>query len=147
MKNQYKKPVMVAETFTPNNFVSSCDWWKAETTGTPAIYYHDEDKDGKYDQGEEFTVNSPSPFYFKYSECDDYINIVDDKPISLKKDVKDSFYYNGKYDNNKYYNGSNNAYHYTGSIYEVVGYPSKGAASSATYCYTSANLTCTKAAS
>ena len=146
MKNQYEKPVMVAETFTPNNFVSSCDWWKAEATGTSATYYHD-DGNNNVESGEDFTVNDPSIFYFKLSDSSDYINIVDGEPKSLKKDVKDSNYYTGHYDNGKYYKGANNAYHYTGSIFEVVGYPSKGAASSATYWYTSSSLTCTKSAS
>lgn len=151
MKNQYEKPVMVAEAFTPNNYVSSCDWWKAEATGTSATYYHD-DGDNNVESGEDFTVNAPSIFYFKLSESSSYITQgADGNPSSLSKDVNDKINYYTDYvkHGNKYvYNHPNGTnYLYTGHIYEVVGYPSKGASTSATYWYTSSSLTCTKSAS
>ncbi len=152
MKNQYEKPVMVAETFTPNNFVSTCDWWKAIASGlSSATYYHD-DGDKTVESGEDFTINSPSEFYFKLSDSSTYITQnADGRPTALSNNVNnDNNYYTKYYSHAHDYvyvlpNGTHSRY--TSPIYKIEGYLSKNSSSKSTYWYTSPNLAFTKSAS
>ncbi len=139
MKNQYEKPVMVAETFTPNNFVSSCDWWKVETT--LSHYFYDSNTNGYYSSNEE--IVNITPIYFQYSKNENNMTIINDD-ITLINQVNDGYFYNGyNTDNLKY----QNKHKYSGSVYQILGTQTKGSTSQTTYWYTSANLDFKKSAS
>lgn len=141
-KKVYNKPVMVAETFTPNNFVSTCDWWMVKTNNQISTYYHDNDKDGNYESGEEINI---IPIYFQYSENNEYLSINNDNDIAtLNTQTNDGYFYDGyNTANNKYQNKNN----YNGNVYKILGTQSKGSTSQITYWYTTNNLSVSKSAS
>lgn len=139
MKNQYEKPVMVAETFTPNNFVSSCDWWKVETTLSHYFYDYISPY-GKFQQGEE--IVNISSIYFKLSDNNnvslnnDLITIQ--TPSQPSYNIYKSHKTNGQYQYSDPYNDT---------VYSIKGTQTKGSSSTTTYWYTSNDLSFTKAAS
>ena len=151
MKNQYEKPVMVAETFTPNNFVSSCDpdLWKGVANSLPAsitIYYDYPDPDWKYDNGELLSVNSQETVYFKMTDNSNFINMVDQIPSSLINVNDRSNFYKDKDKQNRYRKNQGDINNlYTSDIFTI-----QGAATSSTsgkYWYSSKNFTFSKSAS
>ena len=143
-KKVYNIPVMVAETFTPNNYVSTCDLWRADATNlTSSTYYHDVTNTGVVDlPGDAQQVNNPIPFYFKLSENSGNISQNSaGEPSSLTNNVNnDNLWYDGyaTWGNGKRGWDHGSEHHgYSTYIFKVVGYPNKESSSSGTYYYTS----------
>ncbi len=143
---------MVAETFTPNNFVSSCDpdLWKGVANSLPAsvtIYYDYLTPIWKYDDGELLSVNSQNTVYFKMTDNSNFINMVDQTPSSLINVNDNSNFYNGKDKQGRYRKNQGDTDNlYTSGIFTI-----QGAATSSTegkYWYTtSSGFTFSKSAS